>query len=102
MGVTLQILNSQLDGGSVIDKRTVPIQLTDTWHRLERRAYETGLDMLAEACSAISRDAATPIVIPPEELGELYTLPNFRQWSALHGKVLVRRTLAACRPTAGA
>ena len=94
MGVTLQLLAEELDAGAVVAERTVPVHRSDTWRRLERRAYETGVEMLREACVAISRDMVEPLTVPKSELGELYTLPNFRQWSALQGKVLARRLAA--------
>jgi methionyl-tRNA formyltransferase len=98
MTVTLQILAEQLDAGQVVAERVVPIHRTDSWRRLERRAYETGVEMLKDTCVSLSRDAAAPIAIPAGELGDLYTLPNFRQWSTLQGKVLARRMLAPLSP----
>jgi methionyl-tRNA formyltransferase len=94
MGVTLQILAEELDAGTVVAERTVPVHRTDTWRRLERRAYETGVEMLLQACVAISHDTLEPLTVPESELGELHTLPNLRQWSALQAKVLARRLAA--------
>ena len=94
MGVTLQILGEKLDGGVVVSERAVPIRPTDSWRRLERRAYETGIDMLPEACLQMARNAASPYPIPADELGTLYTLPNFRRWAGLQRRVLGRRLAA--------
>ena len=94
MTVTLQLLAEQLDAGQVVAERVVPIHRADSWRKLEKRAYETGVEMLHEACASIARETAAPITIPPDQIGELYTLPNFRQWSTLQGKVLARRMLA--------
>jgi folate-dependent phosphoribosylglycinamide formyltransferase PurN len=91
MGVTLQILAEKLDAGTVVAERAVPIRPTDSWRQLERRAYQTGIDMLPEACLMLARDAASPQPIPAGDLGDLYTLPNFRQWAGLQRRVLARR-----------
>jgi folate-dependent phosphoribosylglycinamide formyltransferase PurN len=94
MTVTLQILAEKLDAGTVVAERVVPIRRNDSWRQLERRAYQVGVEMLHEACVSIARDAARTHIVPPTDLGDLYTLPNFRQWCRLHGKVLARRAVA--------
>jgi folate-dependent phosphoribosylglycinamide formyltransferase PurN len=94
MAVTLQILDEKLDAGTIVDQRAVPIHRTDTWALLERRAYETGIPMLEAACTALARREAEPQVVPSGELGDLYTLPNLRQWLRLQGKVARRRARA--------
>jgi len=94
MGVTLQILGEKLDAGTVVAERTVRIRPTDSWRQLERRAYAAGTDMLLDACASMARQTLRTETVAAENLGELYTLPNLRQWLTLQGRVLGRRMRA--------
>jgi hypothetical protein len=48
----------------------------------------------------LDRDEFRPQVVPEDELGALGTIPNFRQWAVLQGKVLSRRLRALIRRSA--
>ncbi|HVL96895.1 MAG TPA: formyltransferase family protein [Solirubrobacteraceae bacterium] len=95
MAVTVQLLSERLDAGRIVVQRPVPIRPTDSWRDLRQRAYDAGVDMLHEACRLVARDDFVPEVVPPEQLGDLYTLPNLRQWLGLQRRVLLRRLRAA-------
>jgi len=104
MSVTVQVLSEQLDAGKIVVEKPVPIEPTDTWRALERRAFSVSQGMIREACLLLARSDFEPEVVPEEELGELYTTPNFRQWATLQARVLMRclraARAAASRPAA--
>jgi hypothetical protein len=91
MGVTLQVLNEELDAGRIVLERAVEIRTTDTWRELERRVFAASPGMLYEGCMKIARNGFEPAVLGADELGDLYTLPNLRQWLTLQARVLARR-----------
>ena len=91
MAVTVQVLTEQLDAGRIVVERPVPIGRTDTWRALERRAYDTSRSMVREACVLLDRPGHVPELVPENELGALYTTPNFREWATLQRRVLARR-----------
>jgi methionyl-tRNA formyltransferase len=97
MGVTVQVLSEKLDAGKIVLEKPIPIRPSDTWNSLERRAYDESKSMIHEACLLLDRDDFRPEVVPEDELGTLNTIPNFRQWTALQGKVLSRRVRALFR-----
>jgi methionyl-tRNA formyltransferase len=94
MRVTIQVLREKLDAGKIVLERPIAIRASDTWKSLERRAYDESRSMIHEACLLLDQDEFGPETVPDEELGELYTIPNFRQWVTLQGKILTRRLRA--------
>jgi methionyl-tRNA formyltransferase len=94
MGATVQILSEKLDAGRIVLEKAIAIRPTDTWKSLELRAYDESKSMIHEACLLLDRDEFRPKVLPEDELGTLNTIPNFRQWATLQGKVLPRRVRA--------
>ena len=99
MGVTVQVLNDKLDAGKVVVERPIPIRSNDTWDSLEQRAYHESVDMAHEACLRLERDDFEPTVIPEEELGALYTVPNMRQWARLQSRVFWRKVRGSKQPS---
>jgi methionyl-tRNA formyltransferase len=99
MGVTVQVLNDKLDAGKVVVEKPIPIRSTDTWDSLEQRAYRESVDMAHEACLRLERDDFEPKVIPEEELGALYTVPNMRQWATLQSRVFWRKVRRSKQPS---
>ena len=97
MGVTVQVLNEKLDAGKIVVEKPVPIRSNDTWDSLERRAYDESVDMVHEACLLLEREDFEPEVVPDDELGRLYTVPNMRQWAALQSRVSWRKVRRAKR-----
>jgi methionyl-tRNA formyltransferase len=94
MAVTVQVLSKKLDAGKIVLEKSIAIRPTDTWKSLERRAFDESRSMIHEACLLLDRADVRPEVVPEDELGRLYTIPTFRQWAALQGKVLLRRVRA--------
>ena len=91
VGVTVQVLVSELDAGPIAHEITVPVLPNDSWRSLQRRAYTASERMLLEACLRLERPNFEPERIPAEKLGTLYTEPNLRQWCALQAKVAARK-----------
>jgi hypothetical protein len=73
------------------------------------RELETELSRVAEGLATVLDELreiprgihptilARPEVVPEDEFGTLNTIPNFRQWTALQGRVLSRRVRALIR-----
>jgi len=97
MGVTVQILNDKLDAGKVVVEKSIPIRSTDSWAALEKRAYDESVGMIHQACLLLEREDFEPEIVPDEELGRLYTLPNLREWATLQSRVLWRKVRGAAR-----
>lgn len=97
MGVTVQVLNEKLDAGKIVVEKPIPIRPNDTWDSLEERAFDDSVGMVHEACLLLERDDFEPEVIPEDELGKLYTVPNMRQWATLQSRVFWRKVRRAKR-----
>jgi methionyl-tRNA formyltransferase len=97
MGVTVQILNEQLDAGRIVVEKPIPIHSNDTWGSLEARAYDESVDMIHEACLLLDREDFQPEVVPDDELGTINRFPNLRQWAALQARVFWRKVRGAKR-----
>jgi methionyl-tRNA formyltransferase len=91
MKVTVQVLGAGLDAGSIVLERAVEIGRGESWRSLERRAYALSSGMLLDACRRVAEPGFVPEPVPERELGDLYTLPNLRQWLTLQGRVAIRR-----------
>ncbi len=89
MGVTVQILSTGLDRGIPVVEKTIEIKKDDSLKKLQSRAYNQSIDMLHKALKQLSNKGFTPVVI--EKYGNVYTLPNFRQWIILNIKLLWRK-----------
>lgn len=76
VGVTLQRLTDDLDGGGIVALRTFVRREHDTYADIFTRVYEGSTDLLAEATESIRRWEFDPEL--PDELGELYTMPGWR------------------------
>lgn len=48
-GVTSHFINAEVDSGTIIQQKEIPIYATDTFHSLAIRQYECEIAMLAEA-----------------------------------------------------
>ncbi len=89
MGVTVQKLSAGLDEGAPIVERRFPIEYGESVASLQRRLFEGTADMMREAV-----DLAADPGFRAERLdayGQVYTLPNLRQWLGLHARLLARR-----------
>lgn len=89
MGVTVQRLSAGIDSGAPIVEMTIPIGRGDTVAEVQARALRRSAGMMFEAVSRLQDPSFTPEAV--EELGDLYTLPNLRQWLRMQGKLLRRR-----------
>ena len=49
IGVTTHFINEEIDGGTIIERRTVPLYFEDTFHNLAYRQYELEVEMLVNA-----------------------------------------------------
>ena len=89
MGVTVQVLAPGLDCGIPIEEKTIEIRKSDTLKKLRNRASEQSIDMLYKALKKLSDKDFVPEKI--ETFGEVYTLPNLKQWIILNVRILLRR-----------
>jgi hypothetical protein len=94
VGVTVQVLNDKLDAGRIAVEISIPISASDTWRSLQREAFAQSRGMIAEACLRLSDPSFEPETVPEEDLGEVRTTPNLRQWCTLHLRVARRRLVA--------
>lgn len=74
IGVTLQQLTDELDGGRVIQVQEFEIGNSDTCQEIMRTAYCGSVDMLAEAVRTIHENEFNPT--KPDSLGDMYTAPD--------------------------
>ncbi|WP_134670766.1 formyltransferase family protein [Halorussus marinus] len=72
-GVTLQRLTETLDGGEMVAYEPVDIRDARTWPEVRRRLFDVSDDVLV---SGIERVAAGADPHSPEEVGDLYTIPE--------------------------
>jgi len=49
VGVTTHFINTQVDGGIIIERKTVPIYYEDSFHNLAYRQYEMEVDLLVNS-----------------------------------------------------
>jgi len=89
MGVTVQVLAPGLDCGIPIEEKTIEIRKSDTLKKLQNRASEQSIDMLYKALKKLSDKEFVPEKI--ETFGEVYTLPNLKQWIILNVRILLKR-----------
>lgn len=72
-GVTLQRLTETLDGGEIVAYEPVDIADARTWNEVRDRLFDASDDVLAEG---IENAASGVEPHSPDELGDLYTLPE--------------------------
>lgn len=89
MGVTVQRLAAGIDKGIPIVEKTIPIEKTDNVTSLSTRALNQSTGMMIEALQLIQQPDFRPEVI--ETFGNIYTLPNLRQYLKLQFKLLFRK-----------
>jgi phosphoribosylglycinamide formyltransferase-1 len=49
IGVTTHFINEEIDGGLIIERKTVPLYYEDTFHNFAYRQYEMEVEMLADS-----------------------------------------------------
>lgn len=76
IGVTLQQLTDELDGGGVIQIKEFEINHGATYQDVLRTAYLGSVNMLSEAVASIHTNEFSPA--EPSNVGELYTAPGWR------------------------
>ena len=76
IGVTLQQLTDELDGGGVIQIKQFEIDHDATYQDVLRTAYLGSVSMLSKAVASIHTDEFSPA--EPASVGELYTAPGWR------------------------
>jgi folate-dependent phosphoribosylglycinamide formyltransferase PurN len=88
VGITLQKLSEGLDCGEVILEKSIRISPVDTYRCLKKRVFLESVDMMHNAIDLLEQKGFNPKKV--NSLGEIYTIPNFRQWVTLHLKVFFR------------
>lgn len=92
-GVTLQRLSETLDGGEIAAYEPVDIADARTWNEVRRRLFDASDGMLAKGVENIVRGVEPR---SPEELGDLYSLPegsDVLKYVFKEGKGRVRRVV---------
>jgi methionyl-tRNA formyltransferase len=89
MGVTVQLLASGIDCGTPVEEKTVVIQPNDSLQQLEKRALQESADMMHLALRKLADPGFTPVRIA--HFGQVYTLPNLRQWMRLQCRICWRK-----------
>jgi folate-dependent phosphoribosylglycinamide formyltransferase PurN len=88
IGVTVQRLSPGLDNGEPIVESHFEIRPDDTPATLHGRIYDGSVGMMAEAVRRVADPAFQPATITT--FGDVYTLPNFRQWIVYKIRMLRR------------
>ena len=91
MGVTVQLLSKGLDCGIPVEEKSIKIEKKDNVRTLRERAYFESHEMLYKAVTKLSDSEYVPRKI--SRFGEVYTLPNFRQWLTLQSKIGMRKII---------
>jgi len=53
IGVTTHFVNEQIDGGTIIERKIIPVFHEDSFHNLAYRQYEMEVDLLTNSITAI-------------------------------------------------
>ncbi len=85
VGVTVQRLHEELDAGEPVLERSYEIRPGETPAALRRRLLDQSADMMAAAVRRVQagQDPRERL----DQLGDLYTLPNLREWLTCHARV---------------
>lgn len=75
-GITLQRLNETLDGGEIVTFRAVDITSLASWPEVMTKLLEGSIPMLADGIEVLTDPDREPWT--PDELGELYLAPEWR------------------------
>ena len=88
VGVTVQRLHEELDAGEPVLERSYEIRPGETPAALRRRLLDGSADMMLGAVRRVQagEDPGQRL----DQLGDLYTLPNLRQWLTCHVRVARR------------
>jgi folate-dependent phosphoribosylglycinamide formyltransferase PurN len=89
MGVTVQLLEKGLDCGSPIIEKKITIEKKDNLTKLKMKALKQSENMMHEAIFRVSKKDFQLEKL--EKLGNIYTLPNLRQWLILQMKLILRQ-----------
>ena len=65
IGVTTHLIGDYIDAGQVIERRIIPVYLSDTFHAVAERVYENEVSMLVEAIKKYSLKTLD-LVLPGE------------------------------------
>ena len=94
IGVTLQRLNEEIDGGEIIADAETQIATTDTLWDVYRRVQELQMDLLTKGIANL-RDPAFEPTVPPE-LGAYYSTDSRRRLS-FAGRILLKNAVRRIR-----
>ena len=64
LGATTHLIGEYVDAGEVIERRNIPVYMTDTFHAVAQRVYENEVSMLVEAIEKL--DKGTTLILPGE------------------------------------
>jgi phosphoribosylglycinamide formyltransferase-1 len=95
VGVTTHRIGDYVDAGEVIERRTIAVKSTDTFHAVAERVYENEVSMLIEAVEAYSPETVTNILPGEYELHkrmpvdiERNLMPLFDEYKQLYAVAL--------------
>ncbi|WP_135854115.1 methionyl-tRNA formyltransferase [Halorussus salinus] len=74
-GVTVHLMDEEIDTGDVLVQRPLSIRDDDTLHSLNERVAERGSDLLLDALRGLRDGEVDPTPIDPDE-GSYYSLPD--------------------------
>lgn len=89
VGMTVQKLSIGLDSGLPIIEKSVKIECNDTLKSLEKRVIEESTLMMHKGLVKLLNPKFKGVEI--SEFGEIYTLPNLREWIIFSLKILTRK-----------
>ena|SRR5690625_2781901 len=76
-GATVQRLSEKLDAGEIMAETSVNIDYSKSFQHNKEMLYKKSELLMAEALEKVSKGERGLI---PDSLGNVYTLPNFREW----------------------
>ncbi|WP_410764443.1 hypothetical protein [Haloferax sp. DFSO60] len=76
MGITLQRLTETLDGGEIVELKTIDISGLETWQEIRQQACYTAERMLLPGVRTVTKQREA--IAAPDELGTLYKIPTGR------------------------
>ncbi len=99
IGVTVQRINRRLDCGEIILEKTFPIHPSDTLASLENKIFQGSQAMMKTALLKVCQPNFFGVNL--ETFGDVYTLPNLRQWIVFQTKMLKRKYRVGVSRTSG-
>ena len=85
-------MDAGLDMGMPIEEKAIPIENSDTIRTLFDRSRDESIEMMYQALKKVSDTNFVPEKI--DQFGDVYTMPNLREWSTLQLRLLWRRWFA--------